>query len=40
MKIVIGNFKMNLNNLEINEYLEYFKDKKYSMFILHLLIFI
>jgi len=30
MKIVIGNFKMNLNNLEINEYLEYFKDKKYS----------
>ena len=30
MKIVIGNFKMNLDNQEIIDYLEYFKDKKYS----------
>ncbi len=30
MRLVIGNFKMNLDNREINEYLEFFKKDKYS----------
>ena len=30
MKLVVGNFKMNLNNTEINEYISFFKDNNYS----------
>ncbi len=30
MKLVVGNFKMNLTMDEINDYLEFFKDKKYE----------
>ena len=30
MKLVIGNFKMNLDNREISDYLDFFKDKQYS----------
>ena len=30
MKLVIGNFKMNLTSEEVNEYIEFFKDKKYN----------
>lgn len=30
MKLVIGNFKMNLTMDEVNDYIEYFKDKKYN----------
>ena len=30
MKLVIGNFKMNLTLDEINEYIDYFKEKKYE----------
>ena len=29
MKLVVGNFKMNLTLNEVNEYIDYFKDKKY-----------
>lgn len=29
MKLVVGNFKMNLTLDEVNDYIEYFKDKKY-----------
>ena len=30
MRLIIGNFKMNLNHDEINDYIAYFKDRKYS----------
>lgn len=30
MKLVVGNFKMNLDFYEIEEYINYFKDKNYS----------
>jgi len=30
MKLVVGNFKMNLTLSEVNDYIEFFKDKKYS----------
>lgn len=30
MKLVVGNFKMNLTLNEIDEYIEFFKDKKYD----------
>ena len=30
MKLIIGNFKMNLTLNEVNDYIEFFKDKKYS----------
>ncbi len=30
MRLVVGNFKMNLSLNEINEYIEFFKDKKYN----------
>ena len=30
MKLVVGNFKMNLTLSEVNEYINYFKDKNYS----------
>ena len=30
MKLVVGNFKMNLTIDEINDYIEYYKDKKYD----------
>ena len=30
MRLVIGNFKMNLTMDEVNDYIEYFKDKKYD----------
>lgn len=30
MRLVIGNFKMNLSLEEVNDYIEYFKDKKYD----------
>lgn len=30
MKLVIGNFKMNLSLNEVNDYINYFKDKKYD----------
>ena len=29
MKLVVGNFKMNLTLNEVDEYIDYFKDKKY-----------
>ena len=30
MKLIVGNLKMNLDYYEINDYVEYFKDKNYS----------
>jgi len=30
MKLIIGNFKMNLTLNEVNDYINYFKDKKYD----------
>ena len=30
MKLVVGNFKMNLTLDEVNEYISFFKDKKYN----------
>lgn len=30
MKLVVGNFKMNLSLDEVNEYIEFFKDKRYD----------
>lgn len=30
MKLVVGNFKMNLTLDEVNDYIEFFKDKKYD----------
>ena len=30
MKLIVGNFKMNLNLDEVNDYIAYFKDKKYD----------
>ena len=30
MKLVVGNFKMNLNLEDINDYIIFFQDKEYS----------
>ncbi len=30
MKLVVGNFKMNLSLNEVNDYIEFFKDKRYD----------
>ena len=30
MRLVVGNFKMNLNSVEINKYIEFFKGKNYN----------
>ena len=30
MKLVVGNFKMNLDSFEINEYIDFFKEKGYN----------
>lgn len=30
MKLIVGNFKMNLTLDEVNDYISYFKDKKYN----------